>query len=771
MQNHIALRFYNASFTILLVTCALLPLLFVPASIGAFAAVKYAFLYIGVLLSLTTWIISQFVEGTMQFPKHWVLFILALVAALSLLSSFFSPNVALSLWGKIFSFDSFATIAILALFAFLVSLFAREQRRLVKLFLTMFFVSAGTVFLQIILFLLHQVPFIQTYFGHVASSGTLVGTWVDFSFFTAFTFILSILMIEVLALRGLFRTFSLVGVVVSLSALTFLNFKTAWLFAVISALLVFVYKSSVERALISRDHDNTEAPAAEQQKFPLVSFISLLIGLFFLLGGSSIGGAISRFVGLSFSDIRLSLSATLDIARPVLLKDPIFGGGPARFAEQWALYKPAEINNSVFWNTAFEGGYSTIATFLVTNGTLVTLALILTLALALIHGFRLFNYSYPDRFTRFIAVSSLILLIPFTALFFIGLPSIVLAVYCFFFIGLLIGVSVLVGRTKLVSFHYLKDPRSSFFIILVLVVASLATLSGAYLATARFVGTVHYNRALIASETDIAIARTVRALSFSENSLYLRTLSALYTAKFVSETQKNEQANQVTLQQYFSNAEATAQRAVQLDPTNALNWQALGKVYQLVVAANAENSYENAKAAFARAITLAPTNPTYQLSAANLEAKKKDNTLAQAAIEKAIELKPDFLDAYVFRADLARQAGDTTTARRILREYVSKFPYASIGHSVLGSFEFELKEYQSAKESFSRARALNPNDLDAQLRYINVLKVLGQKTEAIGALEELKTLFPNLKEGIQAEIDRLSGESTTPKPETVETEE
>ncbi|HSE56723.1 MAG TPA: hypothetical protein VLB02_01415, partial [Candidatus Paceibacterota bacterium] len=346
MQNPVALRFYNVSFVLLLCTCALLPLLFLPATIGSFAAVKYTLLSLGVLLTGTTWIISQFVEGTMQFPRHRALLGLFIVAALSFLSSLFSPNVPVSLWGNIFNFDSFSTIAILALFAFLVSLFAREQRRLVKLFLTMFFVSAGTVLLQIILFLLHKVPFVIKYFDHVASQGTLVGTWVDFSFFTAFTFILSILMIEVLAPKGLFRTLSLGGVVVSLLALVFLNFNTAWLFAVVSSLLVFVYKSSVERALIARDQ-HAEEHSEYRQRFPAVSFISLLIGLFFLLAGSSLGGAISRFSGLSFSDIRPSLSATLTIARPVLAKDPFFGGGPARFSELWDLHKSSEINKTV----------------------------------------------------------------------------------------------------------------------------------------------------------------------------------------------------------------------------------------------------------------------------------------------------------------------------------------------------------------------------------------------------------------------------------------
>lgn len=69
MQNKIALRFYNISFIILLITCAALPLIFLPVTIGSFASIKYTLLYAGTLLSITAWIIRELEALQKLFPN------------------------------------------------------------------------------------------------------------------------------------------------------------------------------------------------------------------------------------------------------------------------------------------------------------------------------------------------------------------------------------------------------------------------------------------------------------------------------------------------------------------------------------------------------------------------------------------------------------------------------------------------------------------------------------------------------------------------------
>ena len=290
---------------------------------------------------------------------YWLFLVFGV--GLTLISALTSANTGVSLWGRGFVIDSFATTLVLALFAFLVATFAREQRKLIKLFLAAFSGSVVAVLLQVVLFLSHTNPFVTKYFGHVASQGALVGSWVDFAHFVTFTFLLSLLMFEVLMPKGFFRFLSLSAMILSVVALAFLNFKTAWVIAIIAALLVFVYKSSVERSLkrfFISSPEGESAPLAEQARFPIMSFVALLVGLFFFLSSSSIGASLARVAGVNFADIRPSLSATTQVMRASLAHDPLFGAGAGRFADVWNLYHPVAVNQTIFWNTSFDAGFS-----------------------------------------------------------------------------------------------------------------------------------------------------------------------------------------------------------------------------------------------------------------------------------------------------------------------------------------------------------------------------------------------------------------------------
>lgn len=475
-------KFTTISFTILTVVCALLPIFFLPTSWGGATAVKGVLLYISVFVAFSFWLLAQFVSGSLKLPRHRIYIWIAAWLVLSLVSALVSANSSVSLWGRGFAIDSFATTLVVVLFVFLVATFAREQKRLVRLFLATFVGSALTVLLQVILYLSQKVPFVATYLGHVANQGTLVGSWVDFAYFTTFTFVLALLMHEVLIPKGFFKKLSLATMILSTIVLVFLNFKAAWVIAIVSSLLIFVYKSSVERSVakfLNTKEDVDEGHDVAPSRFPTLSFAALILGLFFFLSSNSIGAGISRWAGVTFSDIRPSIGATMHVMGSTLKRDPVLGAGAGRYGEVWDLYHPTAINQTQFWNNSFEGGYSLFTTMTTTGGVLVAIALIGIIVLSLVLGFRLFNYQFPDRFSRFIAVSALIMFVAFVGLFLFSSPGIILVVFGFFYLGILLGVSSLVGKIPVVQLNYLKDPRMSFFAILLLVLASMGGFTAA----------------------------------------------------------------------------------------------------------------------------------------------------------------------------------------------------------------------------------------------------------------------------------------------------
>lgn len=753
-------RFTTVSFTIIVGICAALPIFFLPMNWAAVAAVKGIVLYAGVLIAFAFWLLSQFVRGTITVPFHRTYIWLGSWMILSGVSALFSINSRVSLWGRGFVLDSFATTGILVLFTFLVATFARDQKRLITLFLASFVGAAVTVGMQVLLYVSQHVSFVKTYLAQVSTQGTLVGSWVDFAYFTTFTFILAVLIYEVLSPRGLFKKISLVAMIVSLIVLIFLNFKTAWIIAIISSLLIFVYKSSVERSNLSLF---SVSESEKKTSFPTCSFVSLLVGLFFFLSSASIGASITRWSGVFFSDIRPSIASTMHVTGSVLRRDPLMGAGAGRFGDVWNLYHSGGINQTQFWNTTFETGYSFITTLLTTNGPLVTISFLGILVLSVILGFRLFTYQFPDRFSRFVSVAALIMVIAFTGIVLFSSPGISLVIFGLFFVGILLGVSSLVGKIAVKEYNYLKDPRTSFFAILLLIIVTMSSFTAAYFSGNRFASVLFYNRAVNATTQENAQKNLDKAISLSQNDVYWRARAALFAREF-SLLVSNQSSDKTALQQTFSEAEQSARAAVAWDATTVNNWFSLSQIYQMVISTEASDAYTAARDAAAKAQEKNPLNPFLSLQQAQVALAKKDTTAALSFVSNALALRPNYIDAFLLRAQIRTIQGENRATISELNTYVKNNPLDPQGFFLLGQAYASVKEYQSALDAFIQARGLASTDPTTYLAVIDTLTALGQKTQALDALDVFTKTFPGIT-GIDQKRIQIQSASTPVAPE------
>jgi cytochrome c-type biogenesis protein CcmH/NrfG len=763
MHNKFIEKFNTISFSIVAVIAGLLPFMFLPATIGGLGAAKGVLLYVGVFLAFSFWLVAQFIEGTFCVSRNPIMIALGAWVVLSFVSALTSANGAVSLWGRGFALDSFATTLVIALFTFLVATHARNSSKLIRLFFAMFLGGIFTVFLQIVLYVSQNIGFVATYFGTVANQGTLVGSWVDFSYFVSFVFFLSLLVHEVLMPKQKFlKIASLAGMALSLIVLIFLNFKAAWIIAIVSSLIIFVYKSSIERIILkfSKQNESSTEQEPDRQRFPLVSFISLLVGFFFFLSAGSVGAGLAQSAGVSFSDVRPSVATTLRVTRSSLAHDPVFGAGAGRYADVWNLYHPVDINRTVFWNTPFESGFNMFFTILTTNGILVMLALLALIVLSYKYGFRLLNSRFSDASSRFIAITALIIFLAFTVLFFFTSPGLVLIMMGFLSIGMLVGLSDMVGNSNVIALNYLRDPRTSFFAILTLVIATMAGFAAVFFSGNRFASIVVYNRALAAADFQTAAVRIDNALSLSQNDIFLRTRTALYTAQF-SQVAATENPDKAQLQGYFSQAEQSARAAVAWDSTNANNWLVLSQVYQLVAGGNNAEAYTNGKQAADESQKRNPNNPIFLLNQAQLALTKQDAQGASAFIDQALALKNDYLDAYILRARIRIAAGETRAAVDEIGKYIAVAPFDDQGYVLLGRANLELKDYSAALSAFNSARQLTPNNPTNYLQYISALEVSGNKTQAISELNAFKTRFPTVQ-GVDEQIARMQSANNAP---------
>lgn len=759
MHNKISSKFNKISFSIIISLCVLIPLIFLPSNIAALSAVKGVTLYIGVFLALSFWLIHQFIEGTLKIPKSSFFLALLSWVILSLISALTSSNVSVSLWGRSFIFDSFATNLVLSLFVFMVATFSRDHKKLIKIFLATFIGSSITILLQTVLFLSKSVPFVGSFLANISTQGTLVGSWVDFSYFATFVFLLSLLMYEVLLPKGFFKITSFITMILSLLALVFLNFKTAWLITIISSLLIFVYKSSVERSIknpLSKiiDGNNGVENENKSHKFPLMSLIVLILSLFFFLGSSSIGSSLSKMAGVSFTEVKPSFTVSNTIMRSALYHDPLLGDGAGSYSTAWNLYHPANINNSLFWNVSFEKGFNLFESIITTNGILPALAFIIVIILALIQGFKLFSYNFPDRFTRFIAVTSFVMTLATFVLFVFGSPSLVLIIFGFTYIGLLFGVSSLVGKTKVISLDYLKDPRTSFFSILILVLMSMLCFSAVYFTGVRFASVVMYNKSLSSGDINKSKNYIDKAISLANIDTYWKTRTVLYSTEFTN-LLSTEKPDKDQLQKVFTTAEQSAQNVILLNKKDAYAWLNLSQVYQLVDIGNNDDVLTNAKQAGLEAEKYNPNNPLFKLNNANIKLIEKDKTGALADIDLALQLKPNYLDAFILIGQIKKSEGNNNALVDKLNEYISSYPANDQAYISLGNEYMQLGSYSLAVNAFAKAVNLDTSNANNLLLYIRALETSGDKKGVIRELNNLKNRFPNIK-GVDEQIDRVS---------------
>jgi tetratricopeptide (TPR) repeat protein len=139
---------------------------------------------------------------------------------------------------------------------------------------------------------------------------------------------------------------------------------------------------------------------------------------------------------------------------------------------------------------------------------------------------------------------------------------------------------------------------------------------------------------------------------------------------------------------------------------------------------------------------------------ANIALIKKDASGALAEIEKALVLKPNYLDAFFLKGQIEQSQGDSQAVKNELVKYISLAPYDDQGYVLLSNAYISLKDYPSALDALSRARSLNPNNANTYLAYIGTLELSGNKSKAIEELQTFKKQFPNVT-GVDEQISRI----------------
>ncbi len=759
-------EFFNKlSFTTILVTLFLSLFFFIPYVPVTLEASKGFLISIGMTLALFFWLIARLGEGKFSVPKDRIILFAGLIPLVFLISSFFSSSLYVSLFGSGFEMGTFGSMLVLFILFFLSSIYFQTEKRLWYFYQAIFL---GATILAVFELLSIFIGFNRFFPGLLKgiSFGNLVGTWDDFVIFFGLIVLLVLFTIEFLKTKGPFLLMQYFLLVVGMFFLIIINLPLVWILVGVFSIILFVYSISIQQTGVRIVHGG-----GDKKKFPFASLIVVFICLVFLIGSNSLGQLVSRYIVVQHND-RPLITTTAQIAKQSLKQNPLLGTGPNTFNIDWALWQPKGVAQTPYWNTDFNNGYSSLATFAVTTGVLGLLAWILFLVTFSMRGIKSLHKALRNPLSNYFTLSSLVVAIYswITVIFYT--PNSIMFMLAFVSSGMLIGVLVYNESIAVRHFSFLKDPRHSFFSILALMVLMIVTLSTTYIYAEKFASIIYFSKGLNSTNTIESLTKSEKmitnALLLDKNDIYYRTLSQIYIGEIsVLLNDKNISPDilKSNIQQLVNLAEQSAVSAVKQNPKQYINYMNLANVYTALVPLSVENSYESAVSNYEKAQALSPNNPSIHLARASLEMTNKNNAEARKFIDQALLLKTDYTDAIFLLAQIETNEGNLSAAIKQAERAGALTPRDPTVFFRLGLLRYNNSDYAGAVSAFEQAVIIDNNYLNARFFLGESYKKVGRKEDALTQFNILSKVLPD-NQDIK---DAISSLSSAGAPDTKET--
>jgi len=642
------------SFYSLFAVIVLLPVFFLPFTKIPIETSKMLLLVIGLAVSIIFWTAARFSDGKIILPKSWLLVSGFGIVLAFLLSALFSPASKISFFGIMLDTGTFYFI-LAGFLLMLVSSVVLKNAKNAKMVFWGIIASSAVLFIVQGLHLFMPETFSLGILG--GKTDNILGSWNALGIFAGFSAVVSLFVLEFFSISKMVKMLLGALMILSVFLLAAVNFSTAWIILGIFALFIFVYKISFSSGKQQTD--------LNKRIFPIISFIIILVSLLFFTAGQFVGGFLPNHLGVSNFEIRPSFSATMSVAKKVLIKDPILGAGPNRFAEMWDIHKPAVINSTRFWDASFDGGSGLLPTFAITTGSLGILAWLAFLVFLIFAGFRSLFVSReentPDMKTAVFFFMSLYL---FISTFFYSTGPVIFLL-AFGLLGIFIGLSASNKTNGEITMSFLDDPRKSFFSILLLVLIMTASASAGFKYIERFASVPYFQKALLAQTIDNAQTAITKAISLHSNDFYLRTYTQIYLIKLNSLITKGallSETEKADLQASFDQAVNGAQMAIAYDQTNYLNFKMLGSIYEAVGPLGVSGAYDKALEAYKTASVLNPLNPGLKLAMSRASFANGKLKEAKDYAQQAFSLKQDYADVLIALSQIAKAENNNADA-------------------------------------------------------------------------------------------------------------
>lgn len=766
VSNPRRFSFDTAAIWALIAAGGLATIAFIPAQVIPFLYTKISVVALGGLVALVFFILARLRRGNVivpPLPLLGALWIVPLGYTLSTLFSGMNPQAAF--FGTDLETDTLGFVVLVSTIATLTALAFRRGPHY-RAFFRASAIVLGVVLVAQVVFL-----FLGKFAPKLASSTTnLVGSFGDLGMLTGLGLVLALLGLRFLTIEGRSRTLILVGGGVGLFVLALVNSQILWGLVALVALGLFIEaimkKQPVDAdadfdgvSVVSNERDTYDAGEGDSSGLA-APLATLLVAIFFLIGGSTIGNALVSAMNASVVDVRPSWQSTFDVGSHTYATSPIFGSGPGTFGQQWLKFRDRSLNDTVFWNVDFTSGIGYIPTSFVTTGVMGVIAWLAFLGLFLFIGIRALLFRTPsDPFMRYVSLASFSGTLYVLVLSILTVPGPMVLVAGYMLLGIFVS-SLRYGRERReLGVIFAKSPRVGFVIVFGLTLVLLASVVAAYIFVERYLADVSYAKATVSySAGDLAGATTAvnRSILFAPSERAYQLAAAIGIGRMkqiVADKTLSPADAQQQFQAALTGGIQSGSTATRLWPNNYQNWVMLGNVYQTVVPLNINGAYENAKASFEQAAKISPTNPTIPFVLAQLEIAKGNAAPAEEDLFRAITLKHDYTQAIFLLSQLQAQEGK---AKEALQAAEAAAYFAPNDPTVL----FQVGILRSANGNIDGAIQALSAAIQANAQYANAHYFLGVMHALKGnypqAVVELQTVAGFSAENAKAVAEDLA---------------
>lgn len=737
------------------------PLFFVPIPGFSLVASKGFFIFFIVFLGFLGYCVYTLRKGHIELPRQPLFLVLLFISLATLAASFFSASFRTAFWGYGFETSTWIFVTLIGILAFL-------GYRTIKSYERVSLVYGGIFGAFILLGILQLVRFI---FGPatanmgvlLSNTATLIGTWGDWGVFLGLIVLLSVITLELAGLRKTFRWTIMVIGGVALLFLAFMNIRLIWVILGLVSLILSLYLFSF--AYWDREtksyHKEGRAPW-----YALTLFMVAVACIFF---GGFFNALANRHQNITFNDVRPSVPITTRVVGKSLAHNFVIGYGPNAFAPIWALTKPPALSGTNFSNVDFSLGFGYVPTQIATNGILGAIGWIGLFIALLFVMVRVMVSGFEHSLDRYFIVSLGIAVAYLSMMAWVYVPGSYLLALLAILMGAFLGMASFRGKKPDIALSFIKDPRVSFFGILIITALIVITLLGGYIGTRKFISFVHYQRGLNllaqnklpAGSQELSVAASLAMHDIYHQQLANVALNQVGTL-VKGATAANKDALSKQVEQAIGQALGHAQAAIKANPASYKNWLLLGDVYRFMLTLGVEDAFTRATEAYQEAAKRTPNDSTIKLYFAQLALAKKDTTGALALIKESIDEYPT-KDAYVVRAQIQVSQQRFDDALVSMKTAVTLDPYNANLNYQYGLLLFSQRQYTNASVSFERAAILNRN---LGVAYI----YLGVSYEKMGKIEDANKIYAFIRKQV-TDADTLinqvrGGSIETPAPQT-----